>query len=69
MERMKKKETIPLNLKESLVADLKVRIQPSLLAVFRDRCENWPTGPLDVSDQIRRLMAEWVVKTRDGQLL
>ena len=58
-----------LDIREPLSATLKLRVQPSLLAIFRERCAADPTGPVDVSDQVRRLMAAWVADTRQGGLL
>ena len=57
-----------LDLAEPLSAAINVRIQPSLLAVFKQRCAAYPTGPLDASDQVRRLMVQWIQDTRDGNL-
>lgn len=53
-------EQLKLNLKEAKSASLKIRVQPSLLAIFEQRCSEVETGPVDVSDQLRRLMVEWI---------
>lgn len=61
-------EQIKLDLAEPLTADFKFRVQPSLLAIFRDRCRNASTGPVDAGDMLRRLMAQFVQETRQAGL-
>jgi hypothetical protein len=58
-----------LDLREPMTARLEVRIQPSLKAVFMERCRANPTGPLDPADVVRRLMAQYVAEGRQPTLL
>ncbi|NNM67871.1 MAG: hypothetical protein HKM06_07670 [Spirochaetales bacterium] len=68
----KKKESVSyqetLDLKEPLSETFTFKVQPSLKAVFKARCDNNPLGPVDYSEQLRRLMAKWIQDTRNGVL-
>lgn len=63
------KEQFVLDLTEPKSDNMTFRIQPSLKAVFRDRCQNDPLGPKDPSDLIRRFMADYIEKTKQGRLV
>ena len=60
---------LTLDLTENKTANLSFRIQPSLKAVFYDRCLNDPSGPVDPADVIRRHMAEYIAKTSQRKML
>jgi hypothetical protein len=60
---------LTLDLTEAKTKNLNMRVQPSLLAIFKDRCLNNPTGPVDPSDVLRRAMVEYVKKTSQGKML
>jgi hypothetical protein len=57
-----------LDLAEPLSGKVTFRIQPSLKAVFEDRCKNSADGPIDAAAMIRRLMAQYVRETRQAVL-
>lgn len=58
-----------LDLTENKSGNFSFRVQPSLKAIFVERCLNNPTGPVDPADLIRRFMAEYVQKTSQGKML
>ena len=58
-----------MDLNQPKTDNMTFRIQPSLKAVFKDRCANDPLGPKDPSDLIRRFMAEYIEKTKQGRML
>ena len=58
-----------LDLEEPMTAVIRFRAQPSLLAVFRERCQELPSGPLDPSEVMRRLVVAWIKDGRQISLL
>lgn len=56
-----------LDLKEGMIAEFKFRLQPSLLAIFRQRCQDNPDGPLGEAAQLRTLMVRWIRETSQGR--
>ena len=58
-----------MDLTEAKTKNFNVRVQPSLLAIFKDRCLNDPRGPVDPSDVLRRAMVDYLEKTKQGKML
>jgi hypothetical protein len=48
------------DLYEPLTEELTLKIQPSLLAALKSRCEGRHGGKHDLSKHVRRILAEWV---------
>lgn len=59
---------LTFDLTENKTEVIRLRIQPSLKAIFEERCAAVSTGPVDPSDLMRRLIVKWVQETKQGDL-
>ena len=53
------------DLHEPLTEELSLKIQPSLLAALKERCEGRHGGKHDLSKHVRRILADWLTGRAD----